>query len=40
VNLGSKRNAAEKAVRAASTDGAMEFDALFRASLQTVQSAA
>ena len=40
VNLGSKRNAAEKAVRAASGGGAMEFDPLFRAALQSGQSAA
>ena len=36
VNLGSKRNAAEKAVRAASSGGDMEFDGLFRAALQSV----
>ena len=40
VNLGSKRNAAEKAVRAAADGGAVEFDSLFRAALQSVQSAA
>lgn len=40
VNLQYKRAAAEKAVRAASGGGAMEFDPLFRAALQSVQSAA
>jgi DNA invertase Pin-like site-specific DNA recombinase len=39
TNLGSKRNAAEKAVDAACSDGPMEFDPLFRAALQRVQSA-
>jgi DNA invertase Pin-like site-specific DNA recombinase len=37
VNLGSKRNAAEKAVRAASGGVVLEFDDLFRAALHSVR---
>jgi hypothetical protein len=40
VKLGAKRTAAEKAVRAASSEDATEFDALFRTALQTVQKGA
>jgi DNA invertase Pin-like site-specific DNA recombinase len=40
VNLGSKRNAAEKAVVACAASSGDGFDALFRASMQTMQKGA